>query len=59
VDGEVVDDAEVVDVLAPGESRRVTFTGPVCRERIRVVVDPKGLIAESRERDNVLSPSCL
>jgi hypothetical protein len=26
---------------------------------LRVVVDPKQLISESRERDNVLSPSCL
>ena len=59
IDGEVVDDAEVVDVLAPGESRRVTFSGPVCRERMRAVVDPKQRIAESRERDNVLSPTCL
>ena len=59
VDGEVVDEAETIDVLGPNESRTVTFNGPVCRQRLRAVVDPKQLISESRERDNVLSPSCL
>ncbi len=59
VDGEVVDEAEVIDVLEPNESRTVRFRGPVCRKRMRVVVDPKGLIPESREQDNVLGPSCL
>lgn len=59
VDGEVVDDTEVIEVLEPGEVRTVTFTGPVCRRDLRVVVDPKDLITESRERDNVRSPSCL
>ena len=59
VDGEVVDDAEVIEILAPNEQRTVTFHGPVCRDRMRAVVDPKDLIAESREQDNVLGPSCL
>ena len=59
VDGEVVDEAEIIERLEPGEERTVTFNGPVCRRRMRAVVDPKELIAESRERDNVLRPSCL
>ncbi len=59
VDGEVVDEAEVISVLAPRESRIVTFNGPVCRRHIRVVVDPKELIEESHEEDNVRDPSCL
>lgn len=59
VDGEVVDEIELIDVLEPNESRTVRFNGPVCRRRMRVVVDPKELIAESRERDNVLGPTCL
>jgi hypothetical protein len=59
VDGEVVDELEVIKVLEPGEARTVTFNGPVCRRRMRVVVDPKQLIAETRERDNVRDPSCL
>jgi hypothetical protein len=59
VDGEVVDEAEVINVLEPNETRTVTFNGPVCRERIRVVVDPKEVIDESHEGDNVRDPSCL
>lgn len=59
VDGEVVDEAEVIEVLEPGETRTVTFNGPVCRRQMRVVVDPKQLIAESHEQDNVRDPSCL
>jgi hypothetical protein len=59
VDGEVVDESEVIDTLEPGAERTVTFNGPVCREKMRVVVDPKELIAESRELDNVLASTCL
>jgi hypothetical protein len=59
VDGEVVDEAEVIDVLGPKEARTVIFNGPVCRRHMRVVVDPRQLIAESNEDDNVRDPSCL
>jgi hypothetical protein len=59
VDGEVVDEAEAIDALQPGERRTVTFNGPVCQSRMRVVVDPKELIAESHELDNVLRRSCV
>lgn len=59
IDGEVVDDAETVEVLEPGEVRTVTFNGPQCRDGLRVVVDPKDLVAESRERDNVRRATCL
>ena len=59
VDGELVDEAEVIDVLEPETTRTVTFNGPVCHRRLRAVVDPKELIAESREQDNVRDPSCL
>lgn len=59
VDGEVVDQVEVIEALQPGESRVVTFNGPVCRRRLRVVVDPKDLIAETREDDNTRAPSCV
>jgi len=59
VDGEVVDEAEVIDVLESKEVRTVTFNGPVCRRQMRVVVDPGQLIAESDEEDNVRDPSCL
>jgi hypothetical protein len=59
VDGEVVDESEVIDALLPREEKIVTFHGPVCQEKMRVVVDPKGLITESREQDNVHGLSCL
>lgn len=59
VDGEVVDEAEVIKLLEPDEVRTVTFNGPVCRQTLRVVVDPKELIAESREEDNARAPACL
>ena len=59
VDGEVVDEVVVIDTLQPGEARVVTFNGPVCRERIRVVVDPKDLIAETQEEDNTRASSCV
>lgn len=59
VDGEIVDEAEVIELLGPNETRTVTFNGPVCRRRMRVVVDPNDVIDESRERDNVRDPSCL
>jgi hypothetical protein len=59
VDGEVVDESEVIDALLPGEETTVTFHGPVCQEKMRVVVDPKDAIAESHEQDNVHGLSCL
>ena len=59
VDGEVVDEAEVIDVLEPNTTRTLTFNGPVCRRHMRVVVDPKEVIDESHEGDNVRDPSCL
>lgn len=59
VDGEVVDEAETIDLLQPGEARVVTFNGPPCRRRLTAVVDPKGNIAESRERDNARRLRCL
>lgn len=59
VDGEVVDEVELIDELGPNEVRTVTFNGPECRRRLRVVVDPKNVIQESREQDNVRAPTCL
>jgi hypothetical protein len=58
VDGEVVDES-VIDALQPGEKKTVTFNGPVCQDKMRVVVDPKELIFESREQDNVHSLGCV
>jgi hypothetical protein len=59
VDGEVVDELEVIEAIGPDEVQTVTFNGPVCRRHLRVVVDPKELIPETREQDNVRAPTCL
>ena len=58
VDGEIVDE-EVIDALQPKQVHTITFNGPVCRYRVRAVVDPDELITESHERDNVRDPGCL
>jgi hypothetical protein len=58
VDGEIVDE-KVLEGLDSGATRTVTFNGPECDKHLRVVVDPKDLIAESREQDNARDPSCL
>ena len=59
VDGEIVDERGDRRAASRRRFDTVTFNGPVCRERMRVVVDPDELIAESHEQDNVRDPSCL
>jgi len=60
VDGQLVDEADgAIEALRPGESRTVSFSGPVCRRRVRAVVDPRDTIAESRENDNVRAVRCV
>lgn len=51
VDGAVLDTA-TLDHLAPGESRVVTFTGPVCSKGVWVRLDPNNTIGESQKSDN-------
>jgi CARDB protein len=38
--------------LVPGDTRTLTFTGPVCRHAVRVTADPGNSIGESLENDN-------
>jgi hypothetical protein len=45
-------DTVTISQLAVGESRTVSFTGPVCRRAARVTVDPTNSIGESVEGDN-------
>jgi hypothetical protein len=47
-----------IDSLAPGESRDVRFTGPVCKRNLRVVVDPADTVKERSEADNVALTPC-
>jgi hypothetical protein len=51
-------DAGRIDSLPAGESRVVTFTGPVCRHGFRAVADPDDQIGETREDDNVRRGAC-
>ena len=44
--------------LAAGETRALTFTGPVCRDAVRVTADPSNSIGESVENDNSQLFSC-
>src|SRR4051794_7049232 len=45
-------DTVSISHLAVGESRTVSFTGPVCRRAARVTIDPTNSIGESIEGDN-------
>jgi hypothetical protein len=51
-------DAITLNHLAAGEARAVTFTGPVCRNAVRVTADPDNSIGESLENDNSQLFSC-
>jgi hypothetical protein len=57
VDGGELDAARV-ESLPAGETRIVSFTGPVCRHGFRAVVDPDDQIGETREDDNVRRGPC-
>jgi hypothetical protein len=57
VDGGELDAAKI-DSLPPGESRVVSFTGPVCRHGFRANADPDDQIGETREDDNVRRGAC-
>jgi hypothetical protein len=57
VDGAATDIGHI-DSLAPNESREVTFRGPVCKHRLRAVVDPNDVIHEVSELDNEQIFSC-
>ena len=59
VDGAVVDEAEPIETLRPGESRTLSFSGPLCRRSLSAEVDPKDAIAESQEDDNVRTAGCV
>jgi hypothetical protein len=47
-----------IDSVAPGETREVRFTGPACKSRLRVVVDPSDSVKERLEADNTLVSGC-
>jgi CARDB len=57
VDKAVLDTITLKHVAA-GETRTVTFTGPVCRHAVGVTADPANAIGESLENDNSQLFSC-
>jgi hypothetical protein len=57
VDGAVLDTV-TLDHLAAGDTRIVSFNGPVCRREISVKVDPGNSIGERLEDDNSQVLSC-
>lgn len=51
-------DTQTIDHLPAGESRTVTFTGPVCRQEVSVAADPSNVIGERTEDDNTRVFAC-
>ena len=51
-------DAATVDLVKPGETVTVRFTGPVCKRAVRAVADKDRAVRETNEDDNVLRSSC-
>ena len=57
VDGEAAGTRRV-NALAPGESRRVLFSGPACGSTVTAVADRADTVREVTERDNARTSSC-
>jgi archaellum component FlaF (FlaF/FlaG flagellin family) len=51
-------DSYTVDLLPPGTTRTVRFTGPACKRGLRLVADPANTVNETNEDDNVLRTRC-
>jgi hypothetical protein len=47
-----------IDSIEPGETRQVRLTGPACKQRLRIVVDPRDSVKERFESDNATSVRC-
>jgi hypothetical protein len=57
VDGGTLNTAKV-PTLAAGQAASVAITAPACAETLRAVADPRGVLKETNEADNVLGESC-
>ena len=51
-------DSQTLDVVKPGETRTVRFTGPVCKENIKMIADRDDALNETNEDDNSLRARC-
>jgi hypothetical protein len=47
-----------LELVKPGETLTVRFTGPVCKNNVRAVVDKGDNVNETNEDDNVLRSRC-
>lgn len=52
------EETQAVGFLAPGESRRLVFSGLACRAGVTVVADPEDTVRENFERDNSRTFGC-
>jgi hypothetical protein len=57
IDGAGTDSA-TVDLVKPGETVTVRFTGPVCKRAVRALADKSDTLSETNEDDNVLRSGC-
>jgi CARDB protein len=57
VDGAAAD-SSTLDLLKAGETTTVSFSGPLCRRGLRMVVDRRDKVVETNEDDNALRASC-
>src|SRR3954466_15346643 len=51
-------DSQVLDLLKAGETRTVRFTGPVCKDNLKMVADSDDTLNETNEDDNSLRSRC-
>jgi archaellum component FlaF (FlaF/FlaG flagellin family) len=51
-------DAATLDLVKPGETVTVRFTGPVCKRAVRAVADGGDSLRERNEDDNVFRSRC-
>jgi archaellum component FlaF (FlaF/FlaG flagellin family) len=57
IDGAAAD-GQTVDLVKPGETKKVRFTGPVCRNSLKMVADRAHKLKETNEDDNTLRARC-
>src|SRR3954471_5335178 len=51
-------DSQTVDLVKPGETRTVRFTGPLCKQNVQMVADRDDAVNETNEDDNSLRARC-
>jgi hypothetical protein len=57
IDGAAAD-GQTLQLVKAGETRTVRFTGPVCRQNVKMVADRDDTVSETNEDDNSLRSRC-